>query len=178
MDIALPWMQVSVTIGRRWLTAEIAARMSGVADDAPLSIRAAVEADASDVTELLVELGYADEVSNVRERLARLSTRQDAGVLVAVVDGRIAGVVAYQLMDLLEHRDPQCRITTLVVRADARRRGLARGLIAAIESVASERGCFRLEVTTQPQRPAATDFYLAVGFCERPRRLVKPLAGP
>jgi GNAT superfamily N-acetyltransferase len=152
--------------------------MSCVSNDAPYSIRAAVAADASDITTLLAELGYPDEVSNVRERLDRLSTRQDTGVLVAVIDESVAGVAAYQLMDLLERSEPQCRITALVIRADERRRGLARTLIVAIESLATERGCFRLEVTTRPQRPAATDFYEALGFHERPRRLIKPLPGP
>jgi GNAT superfamily N-acetyltransferase len=152
--------------------------MDGVANDAPPSIRTAVAADASDVNELLAELGYPDAVSNVRKRIERLTARRDTGVLVAVIDGRVAGVVAYQLMDLLERQEPQCRITALVVRAQERRRGLARALIATIESVAAECGCFGLEVTTQPERPAATDCYLALGFRERPRRLVKQLSRP
>ncbi len=87
----------------------------------------------------------------------------------------MAGVAAYQLMDLLERSEPQCRTTALVVRAHERRRDLARTLMAAIESLATERGCFRLEVTTRAQRPAATDFCRALGFHERPRRLIKPL---
>jgi GNAT superfamily N-acetyltransferase len=149
--------------------------MGRVSNDAPYAIRAAVPADAGDVTELLAELGYPDEVSNVCERLDRLSTRQDTGVLVAVINETVAGVAAYQLMDLLERSEPQCRITALVIRADERRRGLARTLIMAIESLATARGCFRLEVTTRPQRPAATGFYQALGFHERPRRLIKPL---
>jgi GNAT superfamily N-acetyltransferase len=139
------------------------------------SIRNAVAGDAADVTELLGELGYPDEVPDVRERLATLTARDDAGVLVAVIDGTVVGAAAYALMDLLERPDPQCRITALVVTEDQRRRGLARALVAAIEAVAIEHGCFALEVTTRPQRTAATRLYLALGFKERPRRLVKPL---
>jgi GNAT superfamily N-acetyltransferase len=47
--------------------------------------------------------------------------------------------------------------------------------MATVESIARERGCFRLEVTTQSRRREAADFYRALGFRERPRRLVKPL---
>jgi GNAT superfamily N-acetyltransferase len=79
-------------------------------------------------------------------------------------------------MDLLERPQPQCRITTLVVDVGARRRDLASALIERIESVAQQRGCFRLEVTTQTHPEDAASFYLALGFQERPRRLVKPLA--
>jgi GNAT superfamily N-acetyltransferase len=61
------------------------------------------------------------------------------------------------------------------VDAGARRRGLARALLAGIEAIANETGCFRLEVTTQAHRTDAAALYLALGFRERPRRLVKPL---
>lgn len=138
-------------------------------------IRAARPSDTEAVAELLAELGYPDEIANVHARLERFGRRADAEVLIAEVDGQVAGLAAYQVMDLLEQRRPQCRITTLVVRAEARRSGLARALMSTIESIASERGCFRLEVTTQSHRREAADFYLAFGFHERPRRLVKPL---
>lgn len=147
-----------------------------MSDSAPSLIRAAIAADASEITALLAELGYPDEVVNVSGRLERLSDRSDAGVLVAVLGGNVGGLAAYQVIDLLERAASLCRITALVVGERERRHGVARGLIAAIESIAADRGCFALEVTTRPHRLAASDFYLAVGFEERPRRLIKTLA--
>ena len=144
-------------------------------DGATRVIRAARPADAAPITGLLGELGYPDDVANVHARLGRLEQRADAEVLVAELDGHVAAVAAYQLMDLLEQRRPQCRITTLVVGARDRRSGLASALMAEVESIAREHGCFRLEVTTHGDRPEAADFYRAFGFRERPRRLVKPL---
>ncbi|MGO9899087.1 MAG: N-acetyltransferase family protein [Solirubrobacteraceae bacterium] len=138
-------------------------------------IRPARPSDTQAITGLLAELGYPDELEHVSSRLGRLEGLPDAGVLVAEIDGQVRAVAAYQLMDLLERRQPQCRITTLVVRTDARRRGLARVLLERIEAVASERGCFRLEITTQPHREDAASLYLALGFQEHPRRLIKPL---
>lgn len=138
-------------------------------------VRPAQPSDADSVTGLLAMLGYPDKVPHVRDRLERLTARQDAGVLVADVGGTVSAVAAYQVTDLLERRQPQCRITALVVDAAARRHGLARALMARIEAIADQYGCFRLEVTTQPQRPEATAVYLALGFHERPRRLVKAL---
>jgi N-acetylglutamate synthase-like GNAT family acetyltransferase len=138
-------------------------------------IRRARLSDAHAITELLAQLGYPDEIANVSARLERLDARQDTGVLVVEINGQVTAVAAYQLMDLLERPEPQCRITTLVVRADARRRGLARGLIEQMEAVATGHGCFRLEVTTQAHREDAVGLYLALGFEERPRRLVKRL---
>jgi len=45
----------------------------------------------------------------------------------------------------------------------------------SIESAARKHRCFRLEVTTTPERVAALSFDTAAGFDERPRRLLKPL---
>jgi GNAT superfamily N-acetyltransferase len=63
----------------------------------------------------------------------------------------------------------------LAVRADRRRQGVARALLEAVEAIARGRACFRLELTTRPDRDDALRFYEACGFAERPRRLVKPL---
>ncbi len=144
--------------------------------EAHRSIRAARASDLPSIAGLHAELGYPDDVANVRARLERLNRRDDAGLFVAEIGGQVAAVIAYQLRDLLERAQPQCRITTLVVRADQRRHGLATALLGKIESIASESGCFRLEVTTQPHRRHAANLYQALGFHERPRRLVKPLA--
>lgn len=46
--------------------------------------------------------------------------------------------------------------------------------LEAVAAIARERGCFRLEVTTQPEREAV-HFYRAHGFEELPRRLLRDL---
>jgi ribosomal-protein-alanine N-acetyltransferase len=61
------------------------------------------------------------------------------------------------------------------VRADRRRQGVAGALLEAVEAIARDRACFRIELTTRPDRDDALRFYEACGFAERPRRLVKPL---
>lgn len=131
--------------------------------------------DAPAIRELLAQLRYTDEIPNVSTRLKTLLSCEDTGLLVAELAGQVSALAAYQLMQLLERHQPQCRITTLVVHADARRQGLARSLLERVATIAAERGCFRLEVTTQAGREDAARLYLALGFEERPRRLVKAL---
>jgi ribosomal protein S18 acetylase RimI-like enzyme len=141
----------------------------------PYMIRAARSADAAQVADLLAELGYPTTTGDAQHRLARLLARDDAGVLVADAAGEVIGVAAYQLLELLERAQPQCRLTALVVRADTRRLGVARALVADVEALACAHGCFRVEVTTRASREDALDFYTAAGFTVRPHRLVKVL---
>jgi ribosomal protein S18 acetylase RimI-like enzyme len=138
-------------------------------------VRSARLGDAEALASLLGELGYPAEADEVRLRLSRLLARPDAGVLVAEDRGPAIAVAAYQLVEVLERSQPQCRITTLVVDAEHRQRGLARTLLRAIESIAREHECFRLEVTTRPWREPALGLYTAFGFEQRPHRLVKTL---
>ncbi len=140
-----------------------------------VTIRVAGLRDIRAIAPLLGLLGYPTGVDELGERLERLAANPDVQVLVAEVDGEVVGVAAFQVIDLLERPDPQCRITALVVDDRYRRRGVAYALLHAIEETALDHGCFRLEVTTQADRADAFAFYRAAGFDERPRRLTKPL---
>jgi ribosomal protein S18 acetylase RimI-like enzyme len=140
-----------------------------------VTIRGASPRDIDAIAPLLGQLGYPASALELVGRLERLTDNPDAEVLVAELDGAVVGVAAFQLIDLLERPDPQCRITALVVDDRHRRRGVAYALLHMIEESAREVGCFRLEVTTAPERAEALAFYRAAGFDERPRRLIKPL---
>jgi GNAT superfamily N-acetyltransferase len=140
-----------------------------------VTIRVADQRDTGAIAPLLGQLGYPATALELGERLERLTDHPDAEVLVAELDGEVVGVAAYQVIDLLERPDPQCRITALVVDDRYRRRGVAYALMHTIEESARELGCFRLEVTTGMERADALAFYRAAGFDERPRRLTKPL---
>lgn len=141
-----------------------------------MEIRPASAEDAAAVAPLLAELGYPTDPETVRARLDRIAGAEASAVLVAEAAGAPAGLVAYQLIAHLERPAPTCRITALVTDPGRRRRGVAAALVAAIEDLARERGCERLEVTTRPDREGALAFYLDAGFSERPRRLVRSLA--
>jgi GNAT superfamily N-acetyltransferase len=140
-----------------------------------VTIRLATQRDSEAIAPLLGQLGYPAYPDELGERIERLTDRPDGEVLIAELEGDVVGLAAYQLIDVLERPDPQCRITSLVVDDRFRRRGVAYALLHTIEETARDFGCFRLEVTTHPDRAEALAFYLASGFEERPRRLIKRL---
>src|SRR5436305_4942038 len=124
---------------------------------------------------LLEQLGYPSTPDDVASRLEALLANPDAGVLVAESEGRLLGLAAFQVFVLLYRPRPQCRLTALVVRAGERRRGVGATLVQAVLQGARKRGCSRVELTTRPTRQDALPFYTALGFTERPHRLLRTL---
>jgi len=139
-------------------------------------IRPATIADSEPIAPLLAQLGYPTDPEEIPARMRRLAEAPDAGVFVAEAAGRLVGLAAFQIFELIYRPRPQCRLTALVVDRDHRRQAVGTALLEAVERCARERDCFRLELTTRPQRPDALPFYVALGFAERPHRLVKLLA--
>ncbi len=140
-----------------------------------LSVRPARVEDSDAVALLVAQLGYPTNREEVRRRLTRLLEASDVGVLVADRDGEVVGAASFHFFELLYRPRPQCRITALVVGSDHRRGGIGTALVEAVERAAREHGCWRLELTTRPERPEAMPFYTVLGFSERRHRLVKPL---
>lgn len=138
-------------------------------------VRPARASDVDAIAVLLGDLGYPTEVDDAGAQLARLLDRDDEDVLVYEDGGEPVGLIAYHVFDLIYRSRPQCRITALVVRADRRRRGIARALLEAVEAIARERGCYRVELTTRVNRANAMGFYTACGYQDRPHRLAKSL---
>lgn len=137
--------------------------------------RPAREDDADGVAVLLSELGYAFDPGTVRERLRNLASAQD-GFLV-VDEGAVLGLIGVHAIPLLHARGSVARITALVVRRDARGRGIGRALVAAAETFARKAGCVRMEVTSGDHRFEAHEFYEALGYYEDERRFTKSLRG-
>ena len=136
-----------------------------------MSVRRAGAADAAAIGALLAELGYATDPADAEARLAGTTT------LVAELDGEVAGVLTLALVPVLHEPGDWCRITMLVVAERARRRGLARALVAEAEEVARAGGCVRVEVTSALHRDGAHEFYRGMGYGQVSEHFLKPLAG-
>ena len=138
-------------------------------------VRDARPSDCEVAAGLLTELGYPVSPERLGRRLQVLSGERSTRVFVAESDGAVCGLAAMQVMHLLERDDPVCRLTALVVAPETRRRGVGSALLARIDREARSRACVRMEVTTAEEREDAADFYVRVGFEERPRRFVLEL---
>ena len=72
--------------------------------------------------------------------------------------------MAFHALPRFEHDDRIVRILAVVVDAGARERGVGRGLIAAVESIAADLGSAFVEITAGHHRPEARHLYESIGY--------------
>ena len=143
-----------------------------------MSVRRAEAADAAAIAALLAELGYATVPADVEARLDELERTGRSAALVAVHGDEVAAVLTLHMVPVLHEPGDWCRVTVLVVGERARRRGLARALVAEAEAIARSHGCVRIEVTSALHRDRAHAFYRGMGFGQVSEHFLKPLAAP
>ncbi len=104
------------------------------------------------------------------ERIADVEGRaRKATVLVAVEGGRVLGSATVELGERIDDDDPPLRpdeahVRMLGVHPDARRRGIARGLLGAAEAEARTAGRTRMTLHTTRRMRAAQAMYEALGY--------------
>ena len=114
---------------------------------------------------------YLGRIADVEGRAGRTT------ILVAVEDDRILGSATLELDARVELEDDptlgpeEAHIRMLGVHPDARRRGVARTLMAACLDRARERGKTRMTLHTTHRMEAAQQMYEGLGFHRLPDRV-------
>jgi GNAT superfamily N-acetyltransferase len=127
------------------------------------------------VAALLDELGYPSSSGQAAERIARIADDSSTFLLVAEVDGEVAGLAALHVQNLVERDDLGCELAAMVVGEPFRRRGVGIRLMEEIEREARARGCMNLVLNTHERRADAHAFYEALGYEHTGRRYAKNL---
>ncbi len=143
------------------------------ADDAPvvrdLRLRGLAEDPASFGSHLAREQEYTEE--RWREWVTGSNVSPLFATFVAFVDGRPAGLVI-SCRD--EERPRRFHVLAMWVAPEARRRGVARALLAEAERWAAERGAQSIVLGVTDAAAAAAALYAAAGY--RPTGRTEPLS--
>ncbi|HYG30491.1 MAG TPA: GNAT family N-acetyltransferase [Allosphingosinicella sp.] len=134
-----------------------------------LVVRDARAADAEAIAGLL---GLA--LADVKTALRALVQAGEPPVIAE--QGGLVGCAAWHVMPTLQHGQVG-RITMLRVEKDARRRGVGRGLVEAVEARLADRGCNLFEAVSDIDFEHAQGFFRRLGYERTSYRFAKPAAG-
>ena len=127
-------------------------------------IRTALQSDATQMTGLSLELGYPVSVTELGQRLqALLASTRDVALVAEGPALQLLGWIAAGERLVLESAS-RTEITGLVVGAAARRSGVGRALVAAVEAWAVQQGSPLITVRSNILRAESHPFYRSLGF--------------
>ena len=87
-----------------------------------LTIRFAEMNDAAALAQLMCELGYETTRSEMQMRMERIANDDCYRTFVAVLDGKVCGMIGTLACSSYEHNDPGGRILALATLSTMRRR--------------------------------------------------------
>jgi GNAT superfamily N-acetyltransferase len=163
---------------RTTLTAATLAPAAGTLAGVTTLIRAARSEDAAALVALYEAWEHAQPVEVVAERLSAWAAAPQAQVLVAEVDGAVAGFAGVCAVPHLARPGRFARLSGLAVGAPHRRRGVGAALVRAAEELGRRWDCDAMEITSSRRRADAPGFYRALGYddvCERSARFMRSL---
>ncbi len=132
-------------------------------NDANVTVRPATPDDAERLASLLTDEGYPAGGSDLATRMERYGAL-GSQVLVADAAGDVVGFVTILVLPRFEVDDRFARVTSLVVDAGVRERGIGRLLMQAPEQQAKAAGAAWLEVTAGHHRPDARRLFESLGY--------------
>jgi GNAT superfamily N-acetyltransferase len=118
-----------------------------------------------------IDLSYQDFAHEVAD-LERRYFPPQGRLLIARIDSRVVGMVAYRERDAAT-----AEMKRLYVRGDARRAGVGRLLVEGIIAAAREAGYSRMLLDTLPVMSSAQRLYESVGFKDVPPYYDSPIPG-
>ncbi|WP_437280119.1 GNAT family N-acetyltransferase [Sorangium sp. So ce375] len=100
-----------------------------------------------------------------REALAAIAEDPNNALLVAEVEGRVAGAFHLTIIQYVANRGARvAQIENVIVDPSLRGRGIGEAMMRWAIDEARRRGCFRVQLTSNKARLRAHRFYKRLGF--------------
>ncbi len=138
-------------------------------------IRNVRENDALSLKSLLVQLGYPLLEQRDIQHQIRLHSQEGYHILVAEIQDEVVGLIALHYFEYFHLNGKLGRISTFCVDEHFRSQGIGIKLLEESEIFFKQKGCVRVEITSNIRRTATHPFYLNRGYKENSKRFIKDL---
>jgi GNAT superfamily N-acetyltransferase len=135
----------------------------------PIEIREAAEADLPAILRLLSESGidggHSFSLDEARAHLALIRSTSDFRLLVALIDGEIAGTYSLVIIPKLGKRGaPSGVVEDVAVAPQRQGQGIGRVMMQHALEECRKAGCYKLALSSNVKREGAHRFYESLGF--------------
>lgn len=134
-----------------------------------VEVRDAVESDLPGILRVLAESGidggHSYTLEEARVQFDRLSGLPNFRLLVAAVDGRVAGTYSLLIMEKLGKRGtPAGVVEDVAVLPERQGQGIGRAMMEHARAACRQAGCYKLALSSNLRRGNAHRFYESLGF--------------
>ncbi len=112
---------------------------------------------------LMIQLGYEVNIGELKRRYESIRSMAGHTLLVADLDGHIAGFCHMFSRPALE-KPPEAILQALVIDTESRQDGIGRTLVDAVEARAKREGFTSVSLSSQVNREDAHAFYANLGY--------------
>ncbi|WP_027086964.1 GNAT family N-acetyltransferase [Cohnella panacarvi] len=140
-------------------------------------IREAMNPDTPSLRELMHELSGAPiSTDDMQNRLDMVRSSTSDSIFVFEQSGEVQGVLVFRIRENVREVSRYGEICIVVVRSDAKRRGIGKALMAFAENKARDLGCLGTYLISGfGRKDEAHRFYLELGYEITGYRFVKSL---
>jgi GNAT superfamily N-acetyltransferase len=134
-----------------------------------VEVRDACEGDLPAVLRILADSGIdggeSFTLEEARDHFARIRQRPGFRLLVAVVEGEVAGTYALAIMEKLGKRGtPAGVVEDVAVLPSRQGQGIGRAMMEHAREACRRAGCYKLALSSNLRREGAHRFYDSLGF--------------
>ena len=137
-------------------------------------IRAPELKDIPSLKNLFLQLVYQTNTDRLRQQINQED--RNITILVAESEKELCGVIVVNFITPVHENGLWALISALVIDESSRGAGIGRKLLIASERIALDKGCSKIELSSNERRVRAHKFYESNGYKEVRKRFVKPLA--
>ena len=136
-------------------------------------IREARESDLLTIKKLTLELieamGNTEgiDIKLIAENCQNLLSEANSHILVAEIEGVVAGFLNFTTRKTILHRGLSGLIDEIIIAKSYRGKGIGKQLLSSVIEKSRQLGCCEVEVSTEKTNIKAREFYRQCGFTER-----------